>query len=151
MLFRSRDDVCVIYDLRSGHQSSTDEQPQKSGTQPSARIRAYLEALLPSGAHAAIVTKGDSDLLASTRMKAVHFPMQADGLWAGYHPLDSAACIAHLDELRAAGVRWFVVPHSLFWWADFYAEFFAHLATRHRLIVRQSHLCVVYQLNPGTL
>lgn len=146
-----RDDACVIYDLRSGQQAKTGEQPQPCTVSLSKRVSAYLDALLPPKAHVAIVTKGDTELLESKRMKAVHFPMQEDGLWAGFHPLDSAACIAHLDELRAAGVRWFVVPRPLFWWFVHYAEFFAHLDAKHRLIARQGQLCVVYQLNTDTL
>lgn len=146
-----RDDACVIYDLRIGQQTKAGEKSQVSETPLSARICTYLEALLPPKAHVAIVTKGDPELLATNRINAVHFPMQEDGLWAGYHPVDSAACIAHLDELRAAGVRWFVVPRPFFWWIDNYADFFAQLATEHRLVARQNQLCVVYELKPDTL
>ena len=114
-------------------------------------IRDYLTALLPAKSHIAIVSKGDPELVAMKRIKAVHFPQLENGEWAGYHPGDSAECITHLEELVAAGVRWLVIPSPYAWYLDHYAEFAAHLAARHRLISRQSHLCAVYALNPVSI
>lgn len=146
-----RDDACVIYDLREGHRAPVVSVAKQSAQTLTARIRAYLATLLPAKAHLAIVSKGDPELLAMKRFNPVHFPRQEDGEWTGYHPADSAACIAHLDELIADGVRWLVIPRPQVWYLDHYADFTAHLDTHHRLVARQQQLCVVYALNPPSL
>lgn len=146
-----RDDACVIYDLREGHRAPAVSVAKQSARTLTARIRDYLAALLPAQAHVAIVSKGDPELVAMKRHKAVHFPQQEDGGWLGYHPVDSAACIAHLDDIIGAGVRWLVIPRPQVWYLDHYAGFTAHLDTHHRLVARQQQLCVVYALNPPSL
>lgn len=143
-----RDDACVIYDLREGTHANAPSPAKKAAHSLNARLRDFLTTLLPAKAHVAIVSKGDPELLAMKRLKATHFPQQEDGEWTGYHLADSAACIAHLDDLIERGVRWLVIPRPQLWYLDHYAAFAAHLSENHRLVTQQRHLCAVYELNP---
>lgn len=145
-----RDDACIIYDLRAGLPAPAASRERAAAQPFPARLCDYLAALLPPKAHVAIISKGDPDLLALPRHKPAHFPRQDDGEWTGYHPADSAECIEYLDAEIAAGTRWLVVPRPQAWYLEHYAEFAAHLAARHRLVVRQRQLGVVFELNPNS-
>ena len=69
------------------------------------RVRTMVEAALPSGAIALVVSKGDERLLAFSGRTGWHFLRTAQGQYAGHHPADSAAAIEALKRLRSAGAR----------------------------------------------
>jgi hypothetical protein len=111
------------------------------------QISSMVIALLPAGARVLVVGKGDDSLLSLGKMSGAHFPQDAAGRYAGYYPADSAAAVAHLEDLRKGGAEYLVFPRSAFWWFAYYPAFVAHLESRYRVIARQRHLCTIYELN----
>jgi glycosyltransferase involved in cell wall biosynthesis len=102
---------------------------------------------VPSDAIVAVVSKGDPALLDFDGPKGWHFPRRADGVYAGYHPGDSQAAIAHLEELRANGAGYLAFPPEAVWWLDHYAGFREHLERRYALVLRDTAAGVLYGLD----
>jgi hypothetical protein len=100
------------------------------------RLRTTLMRVIPEGAAVLVVSRGDDELLAAPGRTGRHFPATSDGTWAGYHPADSAAAIALLEEQRATGADYLVIPAPSTWWLSHYAEFRAHLERTGRLVLR---------------
>jgi GT2 family glycosyltransferase len=109
-------------------------------------LRALVNEHLPPGATVVVVSKGDEELLELEGRPAWHFPRGPDGGYAGYNPADSAGAISHLEELRAAGGQYLLLPGTALWWLDFYADFRRHLESRYRLVVRQDDVCIIFEL-----
>lgn len=145
-LVSRRDGICRIYDLRPTAGSTSKSAAPKPASRHAERVLDFLNALLPAKARVAIVSKGDPDLITARRFITEHFPREKNGEWTGYHPADSAACLAFFDAARADGVSYFVVPKPSFWWLDHYADFAAHLCAHCRLIAEQRALCTVWSL-----
>jgi hypothetical protein len=99
------------------------------------RLRTTLMRVVPEGAAMLVVSRGDDELLAVPGRAARHFPATSDGTWAGYHPADSAAAIGLLEEQRATGADYLVIPAPSTWWLSHYAEFRAHLERTGRLVL----------------
>jgi glycosyltransferase involved in cell wall biosynthesis len=100
----------------------------------------------PAGATVLVVSKGDEDLLRLAGRSAWHFPRDPKGVYAGYHPLDSQAAISHLEELRAAGASYLVLPEPAFWWLRYYVGLRYHLDARYRR-VWSDESCMIYRLS----
>jgi hypothetical protein len=111
------------------------------------RFRTMVEATLPPGAVALVVSKGDERLLAFTRRTGWHFLRTGTGVYAGHHPKDSAAAIAALERLRGQGAAYLVIPQVAFWWLDHYAGFREHLDARARMVARHDRTAVIYALD----
>jgi len=111
------------------------------------RVHAAVVRVVPAGEQVLIVSRGDEALLDLPGRRGWHFPRTEEGLWAGYHPADSAAAISHLEQLRSAGARHLVVPATSAWWLSHYAGFRAHLERTGRLLLRDE-VGVVYALDP---
>lgn len=109
------------------------------------RVRETIVSTAPAGAQVVVATRGDDGFLALEARSGWHFPRDDDGKYAGYHPADSDAAIAHLEELRAQGATHFVLPETVFWWLAFYGEFHRHLDERYRRIHSDEH-AIVYDL-----
>ncbi len=110
------------------------------------RIAAVARAVIPAGATVLVVSKGDAELLNLEGRTAWHFPRSAGGAYAGYHPADSVAAIAHLEHLRAAGGAYLLFPGTAFWWLDHYAAFHNHLETHYRRVWSDDR-CIIYHLS----
>jgi hypothetical protein len=110
------------------------------------RVRVLVEATLPKGALALVVSKGDERLLALDGRRAWHFLRNEQGVYTGHHPADSAAAIKALERWRAAGAAYLVIPQVAFWWLDHYAAFRRHLDRRGRIVVRDDRTAVIYAL-----
>ena len=65
---------------------------------------------VPAGSICAVATKGDERLLDLGRVAGWHFPRGDDGRYAGYNPPDGRWAVEHLEELRAAGADYLVIP-----------------------------------------
>ena len=111
-----------------------------------ARIHGLVAATVPPGSSVLVVSKGDARLLEMPAAVAAHFPQAEGGEYAGHHPLDSAAAIAALEELRRHGAEYLVIPATARWWLDYYAEFATHLATHGELLADQPDSCLIYGL-----
>lgn len=111
------------------------------------RVRALIEATVPRGARVSVVSRGDADLLELKDRSASHFPGREDGAWAGYHPKDSEAAIEHLERLRVQGVSHFVLPHSSYWWLEYYEAFARYLESRYRLVAHREDTGRIYSLS----
>jgi Methyltransferase domain len=111
------------------------------------RVRTTVEAALPPGAVALVVSKGDERLLAFNGRTGWHFLRNDKGLYAGHHPADSAAAIAALKRLRAHGAGYLVFPQVALWWLDHYAGLREHLDRHGRVVVRDERTAVIYALD----
>ena len=61
------------------------------------RIRRVVVEMVPRGATVLVVSRGDPELVRMPGREACHFPRDAQGRYAGYHPASSTAAIAHLE------------------------------------------------------
>jgi glycosyltransferase involved in cell wall biosynthesis len=110
------------------------------------RIQEMVRTVLPAEYTVIVVSKGDNELLKLDGKRAWHFPQNEEGVYAGYHPADSAEAIAHLEELRARGGEFLLLPGTAFWWLEQYGEFGQHLDGRYRR-VWDDELCIIYELS----
>jgi len=110
------------------------------------RVRGLVEATLPEGALALVVSKGDEQLVTFQGRKAWHFLRNDQGVYAGHHPADSASAIAALKRCSAAGAAYLVIPQVAFWWLDHYAAFREYLDRHSRIVVRDDRTAVIYAL-----
>jgi hypothetical protein len=111
------------------------------------RIRQVVSREVPRGSIVAVISRGDEDLLAFDNRLGWHFPRTEKGIYAGHHPADSKAAIAHVRELRAHGARYLVIPRTAFWWLAHYREFNEYLERRCRCAWRDERTCVVFALS----
>lgn len=111
------------------------------------RIREAVRNVVPPGATALVVSRGDEELVKLAGINAWHFMREPDGRYMGYHPADSDQAISHLEELRAEGADYLVVPSTAFWWLEHYDTFFRHL-DRYALL-HQDYDCLVFHLVEG--
>jgi hypothetical protein len=110
-------------------------------------VRKAVERVVPRDATVAVVSKGDEQLveLGGAR-RGLHFPQSDAGGYIGYHPADSAMAIAYLEQSRARGAQYFVVPATYAWWLDHYAGFQAHLRRWYRRVPSDAQTCVIFEL-----
>ena len=110
------------------------------------RLRALVEVRVPAGAVVLVAGKGDDALLAFTDRTGWHFPRTEDGGYAGHHPADSTAAVAHLEALRARGATFFVLPAPSAWWLDHYTAFAAHLRQHYPETVAEEYPARIFDL-----
>lgn len=109
------------------------------------RIRRAAGASVPAGARIAVISRGEQGLVQFQHHHASHFPSGEEGTYAGFYPRDSNAAILHLEELRARGLEYFLIPSPALWWLDHYTEFQLHLDSRYRRVWSDQD-CVIYDL-----
>lgn len=144
-----RQDICVIFDLGAGASSPTPLAQWSSNDSYQHLVRQIRElagSILPAKATVLVVSKGDEDLLKLPGCTGWHFPRTDKGTYTGYNPADSAAAIAHLEALRAKGARYLIFPTTAYWWLTYYRDFRRHLEAKHRMVTRQRHVCLIYEL-----
>jgi 2-polyprenyl-3-methyl-5-hydroxy-6-metoxy-1,4-benzoquinol methylase len=110
------------------------------------QIRELVRGSVPPGATVLVLSKGDTDLLQLEGRQGWHFPQQADGVYAGHYPADSAAAIAHLEALRAKGADFLLFPSTALWWLDHYADFRQHLESRYQVVARREGIGLIFAL-----
>jgi hypothetical protein len=91
------------------------------------------------------VSRGDDDLLDLGSALAWHFPEARPGVYAGHHPLDSAAAIAEVDAARTRGAEFLLFPGTALWWLDHYDGLCRHLDARYRRAWHDAQ-CVIFDL-----
>lgn len=138
-------------------QATGEEEDSDAGAAPSApvrpdyerlvsEVRARASDLIPSGATVLVAGKGDDALLQLDGCRGWHFPMAADGRYAGFHPSGDTAAIAHLEALRARGADHLLLPPATLWWLDHYQGLRRHLEDRYTPLV-EDELCTIYGLS----
>jgi hypothetical protein len=110
-----------------------------------ALVREAVDSVVPPGATVAVVSKGDSELVRLGSRRAWHFPQDEGGRYAGFYPAGGPEAVAHLEEVRARGAEFLVLPRTALWWLDHYPEFRRHLESRYPRAHTDDH-CVVYRL-----
>lgn len=111
-----------------------------------ASVRETVSCTTPANATVLVVSRGDDSLVALDGRDGWHFPQDATGRPAGHHPTDSAQAIGHLEELRARGAGFFVIPATERWWLDYYESFRRHLESRYRRLAGEAEGGIVYAL-----
>jgi hypothetical protein len=119
-------------------------EPIEDYTELVQRINATALATLPADARVLVVSRGD-DALLPPGLAASHFPQAPGGRYAGYYPADSEAAIAHLEQCRAEGAEFFLLPSTGYWWLDYYGGLLQHLMGRSRVLHHDGH-CVIFDL-----
>ena len=113
------------------------------------RMRGIVRAVLPPEAVVLVVSRGDDALLDLDGRTGWHFPMHDDGAYAGHHPADSDEAIRHLEDLRARGAGFLLIPSTASWWLDYYADFARHLERCYRVVARRDDSGVIFRLQEG--
>jgi glycosyltransferase involved in cell wall biosynthesis len=143
-LVARQDDVCAVYSLR---EAASPEQRQYQ--QLIRQFREVAGKSLPADATVLVVSKGDPELLQLGGRRGLHFPQAEGGAYAGHHPADGAEAVRHLEELRAKGADYLLIPATCLWWLEHYEDFRRHLEGNYRLVARQDDVCAVYSLREG--
>lgn len=108
------------------------------------RIQEVVAVKVPAGARILVVSRGDESLLVPG-FDAAHFPQGPKGVYAGHYPADSEAAIAHLEECRAGGAEFLIIPATASWWLDYYGGWAQHLLIRARVAHHDEH-CLIFDL-----
>jgi hypothetical protein len=112
------------------------------------RIQHLICRQVPRGGIVAVISRGDEKLVTIPGRRAWHFPQADTGVYAGHHPADSEAAIAHLERLRAKGARYLLIPRTALWWLDHYRGFAEHLDGCSTHLVRDDRTCALFTLVP---
>ena len=139
------DEFCVLFELERAA-SELGAAPPPGIARP---LKRFLEALLPRGTRVAVLTSGDSRLLAVDGRRALHFPQGSGGRYSG--GLDAGEALEQLAELRRKGVGFLVVPRVTPSWLDRYPDFLPEVQGKYGMLARRERVCTVYELNapPG--
>jgi SAM-dependent methyltransferase len=107
------------------------------------RIREAADGCVPPDATVIVVSKGDPELLELGSRRAWHFPQANEGEYAGFYPANSSEAIDHLENLRARGGEFFLLPATSLWWLKHYGEFRDHLESRYRTVASIDDVCMI--------
>jgi radical SAM protein with 4Fe4S-binding SPASM domain len=106
---------------------------------------AALDRIVPAGARALIVSKGDDALTRLRDGEAWHFPCLEDGSW-GHYPLDDASAIDQVERERERGAQFLAFPSTGFWWLEHYRTFAKHLDDHYVVASEHQREHVIYDL-----
>jgi hypothetical protein len=110
------------------------------------RVAEVVRKATPADAVVAVVSKGDPRLLEFEGRSGVHFPLDDEGRYAGFHPEGSEDAIAWIESIRAAGTHFLCLPATAFWWLDHYQGLANWLTAHCDVVARDDDTCVVYDL-----
>ena len=110
-----------------------------------ARIQELVRYTVPPADTTVVVSRGDEELVQLGERPAWHFPRLPDGRYSGEYPADGPEAVSHLEELRAEGAAYLVLPNTAFWWLDFYEELGTHLEEHCEEVVSNAD-CRIYRL-----
>jgi len=110
-----------------------------------AKLPETVAGAVPRDSIVAVVSKGDDRLIEIRGRRGWHFPRHDDGRYAGYYPATGEDAVAHLEQLRATGAGFFVLPSTALWWLDYYPALKQHLEDRCSVVARDD-TCLVFDL-----
>jgi hypothetical protein len=134
------EDTCVLFSLReppAERPSAAEERAARRYSELIAQLRELVDRTLPSGAVLLVLNEGNPELLELLERdgrEATPFPTAGDGA-------DEQAAA----ELKKRG-NFLVVPATARWWLDCRPTLKRELERRHPLLVRQEHVCDIYEL-----
>lgn len=140
------DEVCRIYALRLSQapkESSSVSAHDARYRELVGQVQEVVDAILPADATVLVLSGGDRRLLELGGRRAWHFPQGEEGAYRR-QPADRPVLDAQLDRLRQAGARFLVVPQTMFEWLES-AQLKPLLEERFRLLVRQQHVCLIFE------
>lgn len=111
------------------------------------RIRAKVAAVLPVGAIAAVITRGDGSLLQIPGLSCWHLPQNDLGVWAGFHPATGDDAVEQLELLRRRGAAYLLIPSPSMWWLSFYEQLAERLVSSASVVIADDDLAL-YALAP---
>lgn len=114
------------------------------------RVRESANTVIPRNATVLVVSRGDEELLRLGPRRALHFPQDEFGRYAGYHPEDSDSAIAALEDMRARGAQFLLLPNTAFWWLDYYDGLREYLETNHPPVLAADD-CMIFDLGAGAV
>jgi hypothetical protein len=130
----SENDTCLIYDLRTARTPGEVDGAAEDGHRLSQAAH-IIEKLLPAEARVAVVEGGDV-LVGLDPARVVEFRITGG----------NAPVAATLKQLMSEGADYLVVPRARFDWIDQESELAQELRAHHRLVMRQEHVCEIYEL-----
>jgi hypothetical protein len=111
------------------------------------RLGDVTRDVFPQDAIVLVASAGDENLLKFGSFSGWHFPRADSGDYLGYNPADSDAAIAHLEDLRAQGADYLLLPATSFWWLEHYPGLAEHLDLNYQRILGMDGTCVVFDLS----
>jgi hypothetical protein len=126
---------CRIYDIRANRVAAKDAHATPEADHLSPRVADVVRRLLPADATIAVLTEDGNGKSFLDPERTVQFKPGPD---------DSAT--ASLDRLVATGVRFLVIPRSAAGWPQARPQLEQQLREHHTLVMRQKHLCEIYEL-----
>ena len=118
------------------------------GRQVVERVHELASAGLPAGAVVLVVSRGDEALVDLPGCRGWHFPQAPGGEYAGHHPADGVEAVEHLEDLRARGAEFLVIPATSRWWLEHYVELAEHLDDRYVRVADREDGYVAFSLTP---
>jgi hypothetical protein len=109
-------------------------------------IKDLVQITLPNQSTVLVIAKGDEALVDLRDRLGWHFPRTVNGKFAGCYPANSTEAISHLEQLRALGAEYLLIPSTSFWWLEFYTDFTTHLQQKYRITTFQEECCLIYRL-----
>jgi hypothetical protein len=106
----------------------------------------WADALLPEDCDVLVASSGVSALLVLPRRRAFHFPQGPDGGYGGHLMTRAGTALEQLEQHRAAGADFLLVPAFAPSWVTLVPEFLPAVRARYRELVVRRHLGSVYSL-----
>ena len=113
-------------------------------------MREIVTATVPPMSAVLVASEGNAHLLDALGRPASHFPQDGAGKFIpGLGPNDSWPLMVQIDELRAKGAQYLVVPRTSVGWLDGLPTLREHLDRRFRVITDdlERHGCLLYELD----
>jgi GT2 family glycosyltransferase len=111
-----------------------------------AQIHKAVSGTLPFGSTVLVGTGGDDRLLEFAGQRGWHFPQAADGRSVHNDLSSDQEAIAHLEELRAKGAGFLLLPRTVFSWFERYEAFTQHVHGHYSTLLFDPDSCIVFDL-----
>jgi glycosyltransferase involved in cell wall biosynthesis len=123
-----QEDAGLLFTLAA---PSQDEQARYR--QELKHVQDLVNRRIPPEAVVIVINQGDEQFVQLGDRVAWPFPRTEQGDYAGY-PVDDDAAITQLEELRACGAEFLIIPYPSYPWLDYYPAFRLHLEAHYRMV-----------------